>query len=150
MLKKRRQLRVLLSFSSALYSLGFNQAAFLIKTVWKLEDSSRRGCSDTRILFLFKIFFIHISSCPFLQNSKLNIRQSSGSLVYSCVFTLDEVLLRFCAKNLNPFLNYFLFYFKEKDFHMDCCKRKSARMLANACKDHSSPLVQVAQLFNTL
>ena len=60
-------LRVLLSFSSALYSLGFNKAVFLIKTVWKLEDSSRRGCSDTRILFLFKIFFIHISHVPFFN-----------------------------------------------------------------------------------
>ena len=27
---------------------------FLIKTVWKLQDSSRRGCSDMRILFLYK------------------------------------------------------------------------------------------------
>ena len=48
---------------------------------------------------------------------------------------LDKVSLKLASKNLvrsklKPVLKCFLFYFKEKDFHMDCCKRKISEVLA--------------------
>ena len=66
MIKKRRYCYLEFFWVSIpLYSLGFNWAVLSIKSVWKLYDSSRRGCSDTRILFFFRFFFIHISHVPF-------------------------------------------------------------------------------------
>ena len=66
MIKKRRYCYLEFFWVSIpLYSQGFNWAVFSIKSVWKLYDSSRRDCSDTRIFFLFRFFCIHISHVPF-------------------------------------------------------------------------------------
>ena len=70
MIKKRRYCYLEFFWVSIpLYSLGFNWTVFSIKSVWKPYDSSRRGCSDTRIFFLFRFFFIHISHVPFQTTS---------------------------------------------------------------------------------
>ena len=45
------------------------------------------------------------------------------------------------------FLKYFLFYLKEKNFHMDCCKRKTEEVLT-ACELYSlNCLLPTKQIF---
>ena len=137
MIKKRRYCYVEFFWVSIpLYSLGFNWAVFSIKSVWKLYDSSRRGCSDTRILFLFRFFFIHISHAPFktiscfILKKRLSIWIAASRKCKKCSLLATRYSLN-CSLLTKQFCLYLC----------SCSpKNRSVRMLANARKDHSSPL----------
>ena len=136
MIKKRRYCYLEFFWVSIpLYSLGFNWTVFSIKSVWKPYDSSRRGCSDTRIFFLFRFFFIHISHVPF-QTTSCFILKKRFSIWIAASGKYKKCSLLASRYSLNCSL------LAKQFFYLCSCsqKNRSARMLANARKDHSSPL----------
>ena len=81
------------------------------------------GCSSCDLCFL-----IRTNTCVMKRSENV----TSSGIKRNCNWlNIDKVSLKLVSKNLirsklKPCLkiDYFLFYFKEKDFHMDCCKQK--------------------------
>ena len=86
------------------FQLGLGQA-FSLGSVWGLEG---RCCETTPMLCVLFLFPLLVD-CNWLDLDKVSLKLASKNLVHS---------------ELKPRFWYFLFHFKEEDFHMDCCKWK--------------------------
>ena len=99
------------------------------------------GCSSCDLWFLIRT---NTRVMKWSENVK------SFGIKHNCNWLdLDKVSLKLAYKNLvcsklKPILKYFLFYFKEKDFHMDCCKWKIWEVLT-ARKANSLSLLMLAK-----
>ena len=137
MIKKRRYCYLEFFWVSIpLYSLGFNWAVFSIKSVWKPYDSSRRGFSDTRIFFLFRFFFIHISHVPFqtiscfILKKRFSIWIAASGKYKKCSLPASRYSLN-CSLLAKQF--FFISARARKKIALLACSRMLAKTIRHPC-----------------